>query len=73
MHLDADTFESTALVLSLLGERIVPGTVIVFDEYLGFPNWQKGEYRAWQQFVASRGLKYHYLAFGNTPVAVIVL
>ena len=73
IHLDADTYESTALVLSLLGERIVPGTVIVFDEYLGFPNWQRGEYRAWQQFVETQGLRYRYLAFGNTPVAVIVL
>lgn len=73
VHLDADTFESTALVLSLLAERIVPGTIIVFDEYLGFPNWQKGEYRAWQDFVAARGLRYRYLAFGNTPVAVLVL
>jgi Macrocin-O-methyltransferase (TylF) len=73
VHLDADTFESTALVLSLLAERIVPGTVIVFDEYLGFPNWQKGEYRAWQQFLERRGLHYRYLAFGNTPVAVIIL
>jgi hypothetical protein len=60
-------------VLSLLGERIVSGTVIVFDEYLGFPNWQRGEYRAWQQFVETRGLRYRYRAFGNTPVAVLVL
>ena len=65
VHLDADTFESTALVLSLLGERIVPGTVIVFDEYLGFPNWQRGEFRAWQQFIEARGLRYRYLAFSK--------
>ncbi len=73
VHLDADTYESTTLVLSLLAERIVPGTVLVFDDYLGFPNWQHGEYMAWQQFVTNRRLKYRYLAFGNTPVAVIVL
>ncbi|MEI6201014.1 MAG: class I SAM-dependent methyltransferase [Enhydrobacter sp.] len=73
VHLDADTYESTTLVLSLLADRIVPGTVLVFDDYLGFPNWQHGEYMAWQQFVTNRRLKYRYLAFGNTPVAVIVL
>ena len=60
-------------MLSLLAGRIVPGTVLVFDDYLGFPNWQHGEYLAWQQFVTARGLSYRYLAFGNTPVAVIVL
>ena len=73
VHLDADTYESTSLVLSLLAERIVSGTVLVFDDYLGFPNWRHGEYLAWQQLVSARGLKYRYLAFGNTPVAVIVL
>ena len=73
VHMDADTYESTSLVLSLLAGRIVSGTVLVFDDYLGFPNWRHGEYLAWQQFVAARGLTYRYLAFGNTPVAVLVL
>ena len=73
VHMDADTYESTSLVLSLLAGRIVSGTVLVFDDYLGFPNWRHGEYLAWQQFVAARGLTYRYLAFGNTPVAVMVL
>ena len=73
VHCDADTYESTSLVLSLLGDRIVPGTVLVFDEYLGFPNWPKGEHRAWAEFVAARGLKYRYLAFANTQAAVQVI
>jgi hypothetical protein len=73
IHLDAVTFESTELVLSLLRNRIVPGTIIIFDEYLGFPNWQNGEWLAWRQFVERRGLKYRYLAFADTPAAVEVL
>ena len=73
LHLDADTFETTASLLSMLKDRIVKGTVIVFDEYLGFPNWQKGEFRAWQDFVAAQGLAYCYLAFSNTPTALMVL
>ncbi len=73
IHLDADTFESTTLVLSLLERRIVKGTVIVFDEYLGFPNWQNGELLAWRNFVQRLGLRYRYLAFSNTPAAIEVL
>ena len=73
VHVDCDTFETASLVLSLLKDRIVPGTVLVFDEYLGFPNWQNGEYRAWHDFVAARGIEYRYLAFANTPAAVQVL
>lgn len=73
VHLDADTYESTKLVLTLLADRIVPGTVVVLDDYLGFPNWKNGEFLAWQQFIAERGLKYRYLAFGTTPAAILVL
>jgi len=73
LHLDADTYESTKLVLALLADRIVSGTVVVFDDYLGFTNWRNGEHRAWKQFVAERGLTYRYLAFGTTPTAVLVV
>jgi hypothetical protein len=73
LHFDADTYETTAALLAMLKDRIVTGTVIVFDEYIGFPNWQKGEYLAWQEFVARHGLRYRYLAFSNTPTALEVL
>jgi hypothetical protein len=73
IHLDADTFESTTLLLAHLADRIVKGTIIVLDEYLGFPNWQRGEFLAWHNFVEARGLKYRYLAFSNTPAAIEVL
>ncbi len=57
----------TRLLLSLLRGRIVRGTVIVFDEYLGSPNWRNGEFRAWAEFVKAKGLAYRNLAFSNTP------
>ena len=49
------------------------GTVIVFDEYLGFPNWKNGEFLAWRKFVEAQGIEYSYLAFSNTPAVVLVL
>ncbi len=73
IHIDSDTFEAASLVLSLLKDRIVRGTVLVFDEYLGFPNWKNGEFAAWRDFVAAQGIEYCYLAFSNTPAAVLVL
>ena len=73
IHVDSDTFETATLLLSLLKGRIVKGTIIVFDEYLGFPNWQKGEFLAWRNFVEAQQLDYAYLAFSNTPAALLVL
>jgi len=73
LHLDADTFESTTQLLALLKDRIVPGTVIIFDEYIGFTNWQRGEFLAWRNFVEANNLQYRYLAFSNTPTALQVV
>jgi hypothetical protein len=33
-HIDCDLYESTATVLALARDRIIPGTVLVFDEYI---------------------------------------
>ena len=35
-----------------------PGTVILFDEYFNFPNWERHEFKAFQEFVEKYGIKY---------------
>lgn len=69
-HLDADTYESTKYVLDQLVDRFVVGTVLQFDEYLGYPSWRTGEYLAWQDLCREHGLSYKYLGVGYLSVAV---
>ena len=73
IHFDADTYESTALLLDLIGHRIEKGTVVVFDEYLGYPNWQNGEYRAWKQFIEKENISYEYLGFSIYQTAIRIV
>lgn len=63
MHIDCDLYSSTKTIFEHLGNRIVPGTVIVFDEYFNYPNWQQHEYRAFQEFVSVNGIRYEYMGF----------
>ena len=63
MHVDCDLYSSTRTVFNLMAPRIGPGTVIVFDEYFNYPNWQEHEYRAFQEFIGESGRSYSYLAF----------
>jgi len=63
LHMDADLYSSTKTVFDLLDDRIVPGTVIVFDEYFNYPGWHQGEYRAFQEFADARGVEFEYLAY----------
>lgn len=63
MHLDADLYSATKTVFDLLGDRIVPGTVLQFDEYYNYPGWQEGEFKAFQELVQARQIEFEYLGF----------
>jgi hypothetical protein len=72
VHVDCDLYRSTNTVLTLLEPRIVPGTVIVFDEYLNYPGWQQHEHKAFAEFIARTGRRYRYLGFAAGEFAVSV-
>ncbi len=63
LHVDCDIYSSTATIFEHLGDRIVPGTVIVFDEYLMNEGWREDEFKAFQEAVERHAWKYEYLAF----------
>jgi hypothetical protein len=72
LHVDCDLYRSAATVFTHLGPRIVSGSVIVFDEYFNYPGWEQHEFRAFQEFVKSAGLKYSYLGFASSYPSVAV-
>ena len=72
LHIDCDTYESTKYVLNTLKEKIIPGTYILFDEYIGYPNWEIGEYKAFQEFVSETHRNYKYIAFSFKQVLLLI-
>ena len=66
LHVDCDLYSSTVTIFGALGQRLQPGAVILFDEYYNFPRWQQHEYKAFQEFVASSGMKYEYIGYSVT-------
>ena len=74
LHIDCDLYSSTKTVFTLLGEKINKGTVIIFDEYFNYPGWQEGEFKAFQEFINSKGLCYKYIAYNanHEQVAVVI-
>lgn len=63
IHIDCDLYSSTKCIFDLLKDRIVSGTIIVFDEYFNYPDWQNGEYKALQEFVTENNLSYEYIGY----------
>lgn len=73
VHLDADLYSSTKYVLSSIFDRMSPGCVLLFDEFIPPPDdLSGGEYRAWSESVAEFGLRGEYLGRSGGRVALRV-
>jgi hypothetical protein len=58
LHIDSDLYSSAKYVLTQLNDRIVPGTVIMFDELSDwsedqrfYPKWPEGEWKALEEWL----------------------
>jgi len=74
MHIDCDLYSSTKTVFESLGHMIVPGTVILFDEYLSIPVDGDCEYKAFMEFLEQSGMGMEYIGKirGHNQVAARV-
>jgi len=63
LHIDSDLYSSAKTIFTLMNERIVSGTVIVFDEFFNYPFWEEGEYRAFMEFTKSRNIIFEYIGY----------
>ncbi len=74
LHVDCDLYSSTKEIFFHLGNRIKPGTVIVFDEYMNFPGWKNDEWKAFREFISSSKLNYKYVGLvpSHQQVAVVI-
>lgn len=62
VNIDCDIYSSAKTVLTALADRLRPGSILVFDEYIGNQTWREHEYKAFQEFVAEHGSRYEYFA-----------
>jgi predicted O-methyltransferase YrrM len=72
---DCDLYSSTQTVFAHLHPKIAPGTIIVFDEYFNYPTWERHEFRAFQEYVRFRQVRYEYIGLvpSSQQVAVRIL
>ncbi len=73
LHIDCDLYSSTKTILWTLKDLIVPGTVIVFDEFINYPYWREHEYKAFREFCAECDRQYEYLSYADRGYSVGVM
>lgn len=62
VNVDSDIYASARFVLDRLAPRIRPGTVIVFDEFVGNRTWAEDEFKAFAEYVAVAKVRWRVLA-----------
>jgi len=71
IHNDADLYSSTIYTLKTLDPRIVPGTILLFDELIpwneasqgrGYPNWSAHEWKALLEWMETCNRKISLIA-----------
>lgn len=65
LHMDCDIYSSTKEVFELLGDHIVSGTIIAFDEFYNYPGSENHEFKALQEFLEKTGKKARFIAFNQ--------
>lgn len=75
LNVDCDLYSSTKTIFDCLGDRIIEGTVIIFDEYICNASWKEDEFKAFQEWVVANNVTYEYLAasFYTKQTAVRIL
>lgn len=67
-HLDFDTYTPTAYALEQIRPRLVPGSILLFDELYGYPGWRVHEYKALKECLPDDS--YRYLCFSRQSVGI---
>ena len=62
-------------ILEGLKDMLVPGTIIMFDEYYNYSGWEEGEYKAFMEFTAKHQIRFEYIGYirKGSQVAVKIL
>lgn len=75
LHIDSDIYSAAKTIFDVLGNNIVPGTIIVFDELYNYPNCFAHEKKAFDEFLLEHNLDAQYLAYNinHEQVAVRII
>ena len=63
-----DTYLPTKFTLKKIKSFLTKGSILLFDQFYGYPNWKDHEYRAFiEEF---KNTEYKFIAFSESEVAI---
>ena len=69
LHIDSDLYSSAKTILTLMKDRIISGTILVFDDFSGYPDFKdrNHEVKAFAEFLLDTNKQYNSLAVHTGP------
>lgn len=69
-HIDCDVYVSTQSVLANIADRVVPGTLLLFDDYFNQPFWEDDSHKAFEEVRQKRGWNVEYVGYSYQEMLV---
>ena len=69
-YIDCDLYESVRSVLLGIGDRLRNGSILIFDDWYNFPNWQDHSHRALNEFASQHNMTFQPIGCSVTEHAV---
>ena len=66
-----DTYTPTKFTLEKIKPLLTKGSILLFDQFYGFPNWEKYEYKAFKEQIKEDEFK--YIAFGTRQACIEII
>ena len=74
IHMDMDIYPAAREILMHYSCRLLPGTILLFDELINYVGWQAdGEYRALREVAALRGILWEPLGIYHEQAVPIII
>lgn len=58
LHVDCDIYSATKTIFDNLKDRIVDGTIIIFDEIFGYDGYEHHEFKAFNEYLVANDMNY---------------
>ena len=71
LHIDTDTYSPAKTILTQTKSRLVPGSIVLFDELFGYPVWEENEYKALQETIPEDC--YEFIGFSQMQAALRII
>lgn len=65
IHIDCDVYKSTVDVFNYITPYVKDGCIIVFDEFINYPNYDMHEYLAFNEWVKKHNIEYECIGING--------